>query len=120
MVRRRHGRKVFRITMPAISRWSPPGKSWALSKTILIGLRQIFRRNPFTLRFQGKGVVDGEEWIYDYVGYVIRPWPNGADQRMAMVGSIVRTIPHSSGNGGTAPAGVVCSWIAVRQDDSAT
>jgi hypothetical protein len=74
--------------------------------------------NPFTVRFQGKGVVGGEEWIYDYIGYVIRPWPNGVDQRMAMVGSIVRTIPHSSGNGGTAPAGVVCSWIAVRQDDA--
>ncbi|MFL6214786.1 MAG: hypothetical protein ACJ74J_12950 [Blastocatellia bacterium] len=73
--------------------------------------------NPFTVRFQGKGVVGGEEWIYDYIGYVIRPWPNGIDQRMAMVGSIVRTIPHSSGSGGTAPAGVVCSWIAVRQDD---
>ena len=71
--------------------------------------------NPFTVRFQGTGVVGGEEWIYDYEGYVIRPWPNGVDQRMAMVGTIVRTIPHSSG-GGTAPAGVVCSWIAVRQD----
>lgn len=75
--------------------------------------------NPFTVRFQGKGVVGGEEWIYDYVGYVIRPWPNGMDQRMAMVGSIVRTIPHSSGGGGTSPAGVVCSWIAVKQDDPA-
>lgn len=76
--------------------------------------------NPFTVRFQGKGVVGGEEWIYDYVGYVVRPWPNGVDQRMAMVGSIVRTIPHSSGGGGTSPAGVVCSWIAVRQDDPAS
>ena len=74
--------------------------------------------NPFTVRFQGKGVVGGEEWIYDYVGYVIRPWPNGVDQRMAMVGSIVRTIPHSSGGGGTSPAGVVCSWIAVKMASS--
>jgi hypothetical protein len=74
--------------------------------------------NPFSVRFQGTGVVGGEEWIYDYVGYLIRPWPNGVDQRMAMVGSIVRTIPHASGTGGVAPAGVVCSWIAVRQDDA--
>lgn len=73
--------------------------------------------NPFTVRFQGRGLVGGEEWVYDYVGYVIRPWPNGVNQRMAMVGSIVRTIPHASGTGGVAPAGVVCSWIAVRQDD---
>jgi hypothetical protein len=75
--------------------------------------------NPFTVRFQGKGVVGGEEWTYDYIGYVIRPWPNGVHQRAAMVGSIVRTIPHSSGSGGTAPAGVVCSWIAVKQDSPA-
>ncbi len=73
--------------------------------------------NPFTVRFQGTGVVGGEQWVYDYIGYVVRPWPNGIDQRAAIVGSIVRTIPHSSGNGGTAPAGVVCSFIAVRQDD---
>ncbi|MFL5802983.1 MAG: hypothetical protein ACJ8CR_14750 [Roseiflexaceae bacterium] len=72
--------------------------------------------NPFSVRFQGKGLVGGEEWIYDYVGYLIRPSPNGVDQRMAMVGSIVRTIPHASGTGGVAPAGVVCSWIAVKQD----
>jgi hypothetical protein len=74
--------------------------------------------NPFTVRFQGKGVISGQEWVYDYIGYVVRPWPNGVNQRMAMVGSIVRTIPHSSGSGGTSPAGVVCSWIAVRQDDA--
>lgn len=73
--------------------------------------------NPFTVRFQGTGLVGGEEWVYDYVGYVVRPWPNGVNQRMAMVGSIVRTVPHASGAGGVSPAGVVCSWIAVRQDD---
>ena len=73
--------------------------------------------NPFTVRFQGTGVVGGEQWVYDYVGYVVRPWPNGVKQRMAIVGSIVRTVPHASGSGGTSPAGVVCSFIAVRQDD---
>jgi len=74
--------------------------------------------NPFEVRFQGKGIVGGEEWIYDYVGYLVRPWPNGIDQQMAMVGSIVRTIPHASGSGGVAPAGVVASWYAVKQSDS--
>lgn len=75
---------------------------------------------PGVVRFQGKGVVNGEEWIYDYLGFVVPPWPNGVDQRPAMTGSIVRTIPHSgSGPRTVAPAGVVCSWIAVRQDDPA-
>jgi hypothetical protein len=68
--------------------------------------------NPFEVRFQGSGVVEGEEWKYDYLGYVVKPWPNGVDQRMAIVGSIVRTLPDGDG----APAGEVCSWIAVKQD----
>jgi len=69
---------------------------------------------PYVVRFQGKGVVGGEEWIYDYLGFVIPAWPNGVDQVPAMVGTIVRTIPHSgSGPGTVAPAGVSASWIAV-------
>lgn len=71
--------------------------------------------NPVTLRFQGKGVVNGEQWIYDYEGYVIKPWPNGIAQVPAIVGTIVRTIPHSNSNGGLNPAGVVAQWIAVKQ-----
>jgi hypothetical protein len=60
-------------------------------------------------------MVNGEEWKYDYVGYVVNPWPNGVDQRMAIVGSIVRTIPHGR-EPDIAPAGEVGSWIAVKQD----
>ena len=85
-----------------------PGWSLALNGSINYG-------DPYSVRFQGTGVVGGEEWIYDYAGYAVKPWPNGVNQIPAMVGSIVRTIPHSSGSGGTAPAGVVCSWIAVWQ-----
>ena len=61
-------------------------------------------------------MVSGVEWVYDYVGYVSAPWPNGIDQRPALTGSIVRTVPHASGSGGVAPAGVVCSWYAVMRD----
>ena len=73
--------------------------------------------NPFCVRFQGKGVVGGAEWIYDYIGYLVRDWPNGVEQVPALVGSIVRTIPHPTGPNGqsTAPAGVVAQWIAVKQ-----
>ena len=69
--------------------------------------------DPFSVRFQGRGTLGGDEWIYDYQGYVIKSWPNGVDQVPAIVGSIVRTIPHPDGGGGTSPAGVVCNWIAV-------
>ncbi|OGQ51786.1 MAG: hypothetical protein A3J24_12635 [Deltaproteobacteria bacterium RIFCSPLOWO2_02_FULL_53_8] len=86
-----------------------PGWELQLSGAINFG-------TPNVLRFQGRGVVGGEEWIYDYTGYYVPAWPNGIDQRPAIVGSIVRTIAHSSGASGTAPAGVVCSWYAVLND----
>jgi hypothetical protein len=74
--------------------------------------------SPGQVRFQGRGLVGGEEWIYDYIGWLVPVWPNSNDtlQRAAIVGSVVRTIPHSSSKPGTvSPAGVVASFYAVRQ-----
>jgi hypothetical protein len=69
--------------------------------------------NPFAVRFQGRGDSPGiEDFVYDYVGYLVPVWPNGVDQRPAIVGSIVRTEPHSGG----AEPGFVASWIAVKRD----
>ena len=51
--------------------------------------------NPMHVRFQGTGIVSGEKWIYDYEGYLVPHWPNGVDQRPAIVGSVIRTIPHA-------------------------
>ena len=50
--------------------------------------------------------------------YLVPEWPDGVKQETAMVGSIVRVIPHPSGSGGVAPAGVVASWYAVKTDES--
>ena len=75
--------------------------------------------SPMQVRFQGKGLIGGEEWIYDYIGWLVPTWPNSNDtlERASMVGSIVRTIPHSGSEPGTVnPAGVVASWYAVRVD----
>jgi hypothetical protein len=70
--------------------------------------------NPFALRFQGVGdTADSQGQIYDYTGYLVPGWPNGVEQRAAIVGSVIRTVPH---DGGRAPAGVVASWIALRRD----
>jgi hypothetical protein len=70
--------------------------------------------NPFTLRFQGTGDSAGTRgWIYDYLGFLAPAWPNGVDQRPAIVGTIVRTVAHSDGK---AKAGLVASFIAVKQD----
>lgn len=86
------------------------GEGWELK---LYG--SVSYGNPFTVRFQGVGPINGETWVYDYIGYFIPRWPNGVNQRPAMVGSIVRTVPHGNGAGGVLQAGVVASWIAVRQ-----
>lgn len=85
------------------------GSGWQLD---LHGSRSY--GNPMTVRFQGKGIVSGAEWIYAYVGYLVPEWPDGVHQKTAMVGSIVRVIPHPSGNGGVSPAGVTASWYAVK------
>ena len=59
---------------------------------------------PMPVRFKGKGHVPGEEWVYDYIGWLVPVWPNSdADlQRPAIVGSVVRTVPHASSGRGTA------------------
>jgi hypothetical protein len=68
---------------------------------------------PGTIRFQGCGEIGGETWVYDYHGFLAPQWPAGVNQRPAILGTIIRTVPHSQGQ---APAGVVASWIAVRRD----
>ncbi|HET6308846.1 MAG TPA: hypothetical protein VFG12_16770 [Rhodopila sp.] len=88
------------------------GPGWSLA---LKGARAY--GNPMHLRFQGTGIVGGEQWIYDYTGYLVPDWPNGVDQVAAIVGSVVRTIPHSGSQPGTVnPAGVVCSFYAVKAE----
>ncbi len=70
--------------------------------------------NPFTARFQGKGATPATKgWVYDYLGFLIPQWPDGEDQRPCIVGTVIRTVPHSDGK---AKAGVVASFVAVRSD----
>ena len=89
------------------------GPGWSLT---LYGSRSY--GSPMQVRFQGKGLVSGEAWVYDYIGWLVPVWPNSnaSLQRPAIVGSVVRTVPHASTGGGTAPAGVVASFYAVRRD----
>src|ERR1043166_3517631 len=60
------------------------GQGWQLALT-----GSITYGNPYNARFQGKGVVSGQEWIYDYDGYYVRHWPNGVKQVEAIVGSVI-------------------------------
>jgi hypothetical protein len=107
------GNIVIEAAEPQLLTGTIGGEGWSLA---LHGSRAY--GSPMKVRFQGKGLVGGEEWIYDYIGWLVPVWPNSDSslQRAAIVGSVTRTIPHSSSGGGTAPAGVVASFYAVRQD----
>ena len=83
------------------------GAGWSLT---LAG--NVSYGDPFHVRFQGSGDIGGEHWVYDYLGYLVPRWPNGIGQTPAIVGSVIRTVPHSAG---AAPAGYVASFVAVRQ-----
>ena len=69
---------------------------------------------PATVWFRGTGIVGGAEWIYDYLGYLVPTMPEGKNQVPAFVGSVTRAIPHPGDQGATNPAGVVCSFYAVK------
>jgi hypothetical protein len=72
---------------------------------------------PTTVRFQGVGddTTSAKGWVYDYIGYLVPNWPNGQDQVTALVGSIIRTVPHAGGDGTVRPAGAAYSFIAVQK-----
>jgi hypothetical protein len=101
-------------TAPTIVKGTIGGPGWSLLLHGSVGFG-----SPMQVRFQGKGLVNGEQWVYDYLGWLVPAWPNSDStlQRAAIVGSVVRTVPHSSG-GGVAPAGVVASFYAVRNEAS--
>jgi hypothetical protein len=76
----------------------------------------VMHGNWITVRFEGVGTgPKNKDWLYDYVGVIIPQWPNGVNQVQTIVGTVVRTAPHSNGSGGIAPAGRVASFIAVKK-----
>jgi len=68
---------------------------------------------PAILRFQGVGdAPDSQDQVYDYLGFLVPPWPQGVDQRPAIVGSTIRTVAHDEGK---ARAGVVTTFVALKR-----
>lgn len=69
--------------------------------------------NPFTIRFQGVGdALETRGRKLDYLGYLSPFWPNGGEQRLAIVGTVVRTLRPDN----PSLEGYVASWIAVKRD----
>lgn len=67
---------------------------------------------PLTVNIVGTGRPGSQTagWEYDYYAHLAHEWPNGVRQIPALVGTVIRAKPH-----GSAPAGYVASFIAVRQ-----
>lgn len=107
------GTIVVEESGPEVLEGSIGGPGWSLR---LHGSRAY--GSPMQVRFQGRGLVSGEEWVYDYIGWLVPVWPNSnaSLQRPALVGSVTRTLPHKSDSGGISPAGAVASFYATRQD----
>ena len=113
------GRGTLVITAPSSDTLGGTigGPGWSLDLHGSIGYG-----SPGQVRFQGRGLVGGEERVDDYIGWLAPVWPNSNEtlQRAAIVGSVVRTIPHSGSKPGTVnPAGVVASFYAVRVGEGA-
>jgi hypothetical protein len=51
-----------------------------------------------------------DNWEYDYKATTTPKWPNGVGQVPTLVGTVIRAKPHDG-----APAGVVASFIAIKQ-----
>jgi hypothetical protein len=67
---------------------------------------------PQVLQITGTGRegTSTAKWVYQYLGYVVPNWAEGVNQVPAIVGTVVRTIPHGDGE-----AGVVASFVAIKQ-----
>jgi hypothetical protein len=58
----------------------------------------------------GRSGTPTDNWEYDYKATTTPKWPNGVDQIPCLVGTVIRAKPH-----GTAKAGYVASFIAIKQ-----
>jgi hypothetical protein len=69
--------------------------------------------HPPIARAKGRGRPNSSiaDFDYDYIFYAVPAWPDGVDQRPALVGTVIRAASH-----GTAQKGMVASTITVRRD----
>lgn len=74
---------------------------------------EVDNGTPRRVAWRAKGAAGTafEGWVYDYEGHITHQWPDGDGQRLAIVGTVIRTVEH-----GSAPAGRVFSFVAVKAD----
>ena len=72
----------------------------------------MVRHSPFGFRRLAK-TKEALPKVGSTIIWLIPAWPNSVDQRPSIVGSVIRTVPHSNGQ---FKAGEVASFIAVKKD----
>jgi hypothetical protein len=98
-----------------------PGDDGSFSASLSFGAPAIMdltgtttpgsRGGPDIITAQGKGRPGSgiEDYVYDYIFYPVLPWPDGVDQRPALVGTVMRAADH-----GSAKKGYVASTVTVK------
>lgn len=68
---------------------------------------------PLVANVKGRGRSGSPiaDFAYDYVFYAVPAWPDGVNQRQALVGTVIRAADH-----GSARKGVTASTITLRRD----
>jgi hypothetical protein len=84
-----------------------PGGGLDLSGSV----QQAEADGPLSVAIVGSGRVktSTQGWQYDYRASLAYRWPNGVNQIPALLGTVIRTKPHSG-----APAGYVASFIPLK------
>lgn len=79
----------------------------------LIGTVSSDEAAPVTIHARGAGRPGSPipDYRYDYLFYAVPDWPEGIDQRDALVGTVIRAEDH-----GAARKGATASTITVRRD----
>lgn len=66
-----------------------------------------------TVTLRGQNMIEGETWVYDYKGMLMRPWNHATDPRLILAGSVIRTTGRKRHN---AAAGLSATFVAVKRD----
>lgn len=95
------GRVEGRVAGEGWGTWT----EWSLNLTGQVCTNQI--------RLRGTNVIEGEPWIYNYLGYLMPRWPGGDTDREVLVGSVIRSNSRKLHD---AAEGLFASFYAVRRD----
>ncbi len=99
------GLMTLRESSPGVLEGSVVGKGWGTWMDWSLALEgTTFFGFPHQLRLRGTNEIDGERWVYDYLGFLMPPWPHANETRSTIVGSFIRT-------GARTGSGAVCDVL---------